>query len=105
GSSANRGKAVDTMRMRTGQMMSGVQTRGNARILPPSWDGAPRSADRPRGIGPLPDGDRVTAPRWRRFVPVAQVVVVLAALAVLFGLVRSSEPTLRAARPHIHWGW
>jgi hypothetical protein len=32
-----------------------------------------------------------------------QVVAIVAGIVALFGLVRSSSPALRAARPHIHW--
>jgi hypothetical protein len=40
---------------------------------------------------------------WRRLLPLVQVVAILAGLAVLIGLVRSTSPALRAARPHVHW--
>ena len=36
-------------------------------------------------------------------LPLLQVVAIVAGIVVLFGLVRSSSPALRAARPHINW--
>lgn len=41
--------------------------------------------------------------RWRRLLPLVQVVAILAGIVALVGLVRSSSPALRQARPHVHW--
>jgi hypothetical protein len=41
--------------------------------------------------------------RWRRLLPLVQVVAIIAGIVALIGLVRSSSPALRAARPHVHW--
>jgi glycosyltransferase 2 family protein len=41
--------------------------------------------------------------RWRRLLPLVQVVAILAGIVALIGLVRSSSPALREARPHVHW--
>jgi glycosyltransferase 2 family protein len=42
--------------------------------------------------------------RWRRLVPLVQVLAIVAAVVVLVRLVRSSAPTPQSARPHIVWG-
>ena len=54
-------------------------------------------------LGAPEDGRALPPSRWRRLLPLLQVVAILAGIVALVGLVRSSSPSLRAARPHIQW--
>ena len=50
-----------------------------------------------------PGTPATTPSRWQRLLPLVQVIAIVAGLVALFGLVRSSSPALRAARPHVQW--
>lgn len=61
------------------------------------------AADQAMRAGDTADRIPSAPSRWRRLLPLVQVVAILAGIVALIGLVRSSSPALRQARPHVHW--
>jgi hypothetical protein len=64
----------------------------------------PADAGDPAVRSGAPASTTATTPsRWQRLLPLVQVIAIVAGVVALIGLVQSSSPALRAARPHVHW--